>query len=146
MATHERGRVLPQKAPTKKPDDKGHTRGPAHVRTTKESKIPIQQRACKQTIPNISSSITSHMRADDHKKCLAAWLARKGADDEVKEFLNEYYLANPKERMGTVSEKDTLYRVVEAMLSAGIPLNKVDALRPLLERSNQSLTSSTHLK
>ena len=47
IAALERGRVLPARAP-RKADNKGHTRGPAHVRTTKESKIPIQHRVkCK---------------------------------------------------------------------------------------------------
>eukprot|EP00966_Prymnesium_polylepis_P321289 7377594-Prymnesium_polylepis.1 len=32
------------------------------------------------------------------------------------------------------------------MLSAGVPMEKIDALRPLLERANNSLTDSSNLK
>jgi len=50
--------------------------------------------------------------------------------------------------MTSVSDEDKLnrYRVVESMLSAGVPINKIDELRPLLERAKNSLTDSSHLK
>eukprot|EP00734_Pompholyxophrys_sp_LG126_P000246 Pompholyxophrys_sp_v1_NODE_68_length_2521_cov_1.980130.p2 type:complete len:145 gc:universal NODE_68_length_2521_cov_1.980130:1759-1325(-) len=37
-------------------------------------------------------------------------------------------------------------RVVEDFLAAGIALNKIDSLRPLLEVNNWSLTDSSHLR
>ena len=37
-------------------------------------------------------------------------------------------------------------KVVSSMLKAGIPLNKIDGLRDLLEESGYSLSNSTNLK
>ena len=88
------------------------------------------------------------MTSKDHIANVEEWFARNHDDKEIKVFLNDYYVANPDEEGGSVSEEDKLYRyrVVEAMLSAGIPLAKVDQLRPLLERADRSLTGSQHLR
>ena len=38
------------------------------------------------------------------------------------------------------------FEVVETLLKAGIPISKIDVLRPLFEKYAHSLTASTHMK
>ena len=63
--------------------------------------------------------------------------------------LGQYYRANPDASGGTnVNENDMLfrYRTVEALLAAGIPIEKADMLRCLLERSGRASVNASHLR
>ena len=166
LAVHERGRVLPQK-PKRIDRLHGRCRGTAHEHKTKETNVPIQKRieaypnqslkevngklfcqCCPKLLQNIAGTIRVHVNSDEHKAKYLKWIDRCGADEEIKRFLHEYYENNPDEAYASVSSEDKLYRyrVVEAMLHAGIPISKVDDLRALLERCNNSLTGHEHLK
>ena len=171
MAAHERARAMPQKPATKggkKPQTKGIVRGPGKANITPETNVPISKRiaehpgqslieqpkgslfcrCCPQSIKNIAQTIKTHVNSEDHKAKLLTWFERNGEDEAIKTWLQEYYGNHPNEAMASVSEDDKLYRwrVVEAMLAAGVAINKVDELRPLLERAQNSLTSSQNLK
>ena len=171
MAAHERARAPPQKKPTKgvRPPTGGHVRGPGHhQRTTPQTNVPLSKRisdnpgqtfvemprgtlffrCCEKTLQNIAETIKIHRNSNDHCTKLASSLERNDDDEAVLKFLHEYYANHPNEAMAGVSKADQLYRyrVVESMLSAGVPISKVDNLRPLLERAQSSLTDSRHLK
>lgn len=167
MAAHERGRMMKQK-PSAKERLGGHARGTAGEHKTKETNVPISKRiaefpnesfkesppghlfcqCCPKGIQNILGTIKTHVASDDHKEKYLKWIARNGDDEAVKQFMHEYYADHPNEIMATSSTEEHLYRyrVVESVLFAGIAINKVDSLRPLLERANFSLTDSSHLK
>jgi hypothetical protein len=172
MAAHERARALPQKPATKggkKPTPPVVPRGPQRDQhKTPETSVLISKRladnpnqsfieqpkgslfcqCCKQKVWNISNTINTHRKSDDHKTKLVTWFECNSDDEAIKTFLHEYYTNHPNEAMAGVSQEDKLYRyrVVEAMLAAGVAIEKVDQLRPLLERAQNSLTDSHHLK
>ena len=172
MAAHERARVLPQMRARNQPMPaaggiSGNTRGVAHEHKTKETKVPISKRVadnpnqslkdaagslfcqcCKMTIQNIAQTIKIHVKSPAHVEKYGLWLERNGDDEQLKVFLHDYFVAHPNEAFASVSQEDHVYRyrVVESMLANGVAINKVDGLRPLLERANNSLTASTHLK
>lgn len=105
-------------------------------------------RACKQSLPTIKSSIVVHRDSEKHKENKSKYLEKCADDESIKEIITEYYVQNSTEVMGTVSAETMLYRwrVVEAAMLNGIPLYKLDGMRPILERGGDSLCSSTHLK
>ena len=76
---------------------------------------------------------------------------RKLAEKEARERdIASYFKKVDKQEPATgslVSMEERVYRVrvVEAFLSARIPLAKVDCLRGLLEENGLKLTSNTHL-
>lgn len=76
------------------------------------------------------------------------WMDMNKTDNEIKEFLQQYFQEHLTETSASVSSEIQLYRwrVVESCLFAGIPLNKIDSLRELLERGGTALTASSHLK
>ena len=166
MTAHERGRALKQKPKGIKARLGDTVRGTAAVHKTKETNVPIAKRlaefpnqslkdaagklfcqCCAKTLQNISGTIKTHVNSDDHEAKYLKWIERNGDDEAIKQFLHDYYVANPDESMASVSPEDKLYRyrVVESMLHAGVAIHKVDHLRPLLQRSNHSLTDSSHL-
>jgi len=105
-------------------------------------------RCCKHEIENILGTIKTHVGSNRHKDRLVEWIEKNKSDSEVKEFLEQYFQENPNERQSSVSTEvqHFRWRVVEACLYAGIPMEKIDHLRELLERGGTELTASTHLK
>lgn len=59
-----------------------------------------------------------------------------------------YFKKHSDEVMASMDPDDAVfrYRTVEALLAAGIPLEKLDILRPLLQRSGYSLTDTSNMK
>lgn len=167
MASHERGRALKQKPSSKKARLGDAVRGNAAEHKTRETNVPIKKRieafpnqslkeaagklfcqCCPKTLENILGTIKTHVNSDAHKEKYLTWIERNGDDEAVKQFLHDYYADHPDEAYASVSPEDKLYRyrVVESMLHAGVAINKVDDLRPLLERANNALTESSNLK
>lgn len=101
----------------------------------------------KQTLQNIKSSIETHLKSEGHQKNLMLAQERLGQDADLRSELISHYTTHPEESGSSVDPSDAVYRVrvVEGFLCAGIPLSKVDQLRPLLERSGHKLVASTHL-
>lgn len=163
MASIERTRVVAKKAETKE----GSHRSGGGTRKSTEPKVTPHQRlqeypnqgykvlagslycaGCKVNLSLIKSSITSHGLTARHAEKLAKLRLRSKKDDDLKVFLVEYFtLHNDYEGADVeASLKVDRYRVVEAMMDAGVALNIVDRLRPLLERGGASLTHSSHLR
>lgn len=94
-------------------------------------------------------SIKAHLASASHKAALEKWAKRKSDDSGISQYLHDYFKANPREKDSSVDDDDQLYRwrVVDACMYSGVPLAKIDELRPLLERTGTvSLTASQHLK
>ena len=154
------------RAPSTKPPAgvRGHQR---EARVTPQTEVPIPRRLaqypdqgfrdsahtlfcgpCLAVIPNIKSSIDSHIATNKHIAKLAAFNSRTTEDVNLMIELGSYFKDNPQLTGTGVSESDQLYRyrVTEAFQSAGIPIAKVNMLRSLLQRSGQAMTHSSHLK
>lgn len=169
LADHERARVLPQKQAATK--GRGMTWGLCGERRTHQTSVSLEERiaafpsnsfkvapsptgkvlfcqCCPKTIQNILGTIKTHIASDRHKERLKNWMKRGCVDDTIREFLHEYFAAHPREKDSSVGVDEQVYRwrVVEACLGAGIPLEKIDSVRTVLERGGVGLTHSSHLK
>ncbi|KAL1530306.1 hypothetical protein AB1Y20_001216 [Prymnesium parvum] len=91
---------------------------------------------CPKKITNILGTIRTHIASERHQESLKKWLSRGQKDDRIARFLHDYYKLHPNEKDSSTAEEQQVYqwRVVECALFAGIPLHKIDDLRPLLER------------
>ena len=96
--------------------------------------------ACKETISKKKSSVKKHVASAKHIKALENIKKSKMKDQNIKDLLAK---TSGKEKGSTLPEDMRLYRyeLVEALLKAGIPLLKVDILRPFLEKYGHRLTS-----
>eukprot|EP00966_Prymnesium_polylepis_P092030 2130345-Prymnesium_polylepis.2 len=152
LASHERGRKLQQT---------GGSGGLLGKRKTPESNVDVTQRlqefpnqslienkggagsgelsifcrACKYGIRNHKGTISTHVNGPTHTKKLKAWRAKLSTQDDVKEFLSEYFRENPGEKLATEDAATLLWRfnVMETFLAAGLPPTKIDALAGLLK-------------
>ena len=100
----------------------------------------------KKSIVKGHISTDRHRRAKDQRKKAAAHQATLTTSWKKYQEKHEEKLKGTG--LSTAMDDSTIMRrtnVVEAMLKAGIPLAKVDYLRPLLEANNSRLTFSTHL-
>lgn len=104
-------------------------------------------RACKKNYPLIKSSLTAHTQCEKHQSAIRKLVEKTDVDAQIKTFLEDYFKEHPQEATATLSTDVHLYRyrVTEALLGNGIPLNKAYGLRPLLERSGVALTDPSHL-
>eukprot|EP00966_Prymnesium_polylepis_P300734 6949956-Prymnesium_polylepis.1 len=59
-------------------------------------------RCCKESIRNIKGTINTHVISPTHFANLEAWLKKHATQAEVKEFLSEYFRANPKDEMSSL--------------------------------------------
>jgi hypothetical protein len=68
-----------------------------------------------------------------HKSFREAYRLKHGDDQEVKEYLEDYFKEHPSEEGATLHPEIQLirYRTVESCLAAGIPLEKVCATQPI---------------
>ena len=169
-AAHERKRVLPQKAHAHRRRQSNHmTTAPSKVPLAKrleEFNHPTNNtleicestsayavgglvlfcRACKAELFNKHSSIKQH--CERHGEKVTAYLVRTVQDSVLKDNLLAYYKEHPCEKMSDCTGEEMVYRyrVVETFLFAGVPLEKTDVFRPLLERAGTALTMSQHLR
>ena len=170
LAEHERGRKLPQNQKSALKGT-GTARGLSGSHKTAETKVSLQKRVdglpdnslivvntpngkklfcrcCPKELENILGTIKTHIGSKAHKDKLVRWIEKNKSDTEVKEFLEQYFAEHPEEKTASVSTEVQHYRwrVVEACLYAGIPMEKIDHLRELLERGGTELTASNNLK
>lgn len=109
--------------------------------------------ACHTEISLKKSIVVSHIQTDRHKKGKERQAREKSRQDLVKQAFLSYQEKLSKDLPGTgltaaVPVDVAVHRVqvVRSMLQAGIPLAKLDYIRPLLEKSSTlSLTESTHM-
>ena len=100
--------------------------------------------ACRETISKKKSSVKKHVASVKHIKALENIKKSKKKDQNIKDLLAK---TSGGARGSTLPEDMRLYRyeLVEALLKAGIPLSKVDSLRPFLEKYGHRLTTRSHL-
>ena len=82
-----------------------------------------------------------------HATKLEEWRQQTGEDEVIKGIISSYFEANPTATGSSVSTDAQAFRwrVVETFMSAGVPLQKIDKMRTLLEREGHSLTDSHNL-
>ena len=102
--------------------------------------------ACNGILAQKKSSVDRHMKSKKH----LAGIARVTADRKESQTIFQCLQRQDKQdnASGTTLPADLrLFRfeVVETLLLAGIPISKVDIMRPLLEKYGQRLTSSSHM-
>jgi hypothetical protein len=95
----------------------------------------------------IKQTLVIHTKCDTHRENKKKYFDTRNEDDQVKSIISDHFLVNPTEAQGTLSVDTLLFRwrVVETLMEEGIALNKVEALRGLLERGGEKLTTSTHM-
>ena len=96
--------------------------------------------ACRETLSKIKSSVKKHVSSIKHIKALENIKKSKKKDQNIKDLLAKI---SGGAKGSTLPEDMRLYRyeLVEALLKAGIPLLKVNSLRPFLEKYGHRLTS-----
>ena len=110
------------------------------------SKNMLRCDACKETISKKKSTVRTHMNSVKHNDAKRAIQNSKKRDQSLLTFLRRKDEEdNPKGE--TLPEDMRLFRfdLVEAFLSAGIPLSKIDNLRSFLEKYGHRLTAHGHL-
>ena len=93
------------------------------------------------------SSIKYHIDSNKHKQSKEREAKRKVSDKTLADHLQVYEReTNP--RGETLSESHKLYRikVVTAFLKSGIPLQKIDGLREVLEAGGYRLTNARGMR
>lgn len=116
LAKHERDRTKKRKPPE---GPRGRAKA---ARISKESKVSLAMRveqhpgqtlkastnkqlfceACRSVVPNISSSIASHVATDKHKQNLKKLTQLRASDCELHRDLADYFVENPDESMVSV--------------------------------------------
>ena len=104
--------------------------------------------ACREELALKKSTISNHIGSGEkHKKAKEALEKKQAREQNIAKFLTGYDKeVNPK-GSASVPMDTRVYRVrvVEQFLKCGIPMTKIDKLRPLLEEGSYRLTHSSHL-
>ena len=116
-------------------------------------------RVCHTEISLKMSVLKLHLLSERHKRSKAAYQAELDRQQLVRESFQAYKKRHNKDGSGpsqlagtgltdSVPEDVSVRRIetVLAFMKAGVPLKKVDHLRPLLEVNNSALTDSSHLR
>ena len=104
-------------------------------------------RACKEVLALKKSSIEYHIKSQKHISGKKKFALKNKEELNILDALHVY-----DSRVHPVGDglpdSTRVYRVkvVTTMLKAGVPLNKIDLFRDLLEEHGYALTSSTHLR
>ena len=104
--------------------------------------------ACREEIALKKSTITNHISSGEkHKKAKEALEKRQAREQNKAKVLKVYDQEVQPKGSASVSMEARVYRVrvVEQFLKSGIPMSKIDNLRPLLEEGSHRLTHSSHL-
>ena len=99
--------------------------------------------ACREVLCTKKSVLQYHISSKKHQR---------GKDNLKKSKLREQTIieafkaekSNPKDNTLPFEERAYRLEVVSEFLKAGIPIRKMDMLRPLLEKNGYRLTGSTH--
>ena len=113
---------------------------PGHHFARVEGKLRCN--ACHEFIAVKKSTVQKHVQSRKHLKGIDNIQRDKLKCQSIKESLQKQVSG------ATLSSNVRVFRfeVVETLLLAGIPISKIDYLRPLFEKYGHSLTASTHMK
>ena len=102
---------------------------------------------CREELSLKKSSIDLHIRSSKHSKNKEKLKLKEQRELDIAEALKSYQ-ARVHLKGETLPENTRVFRVkvMRAMLQAGIPIEKVDGLRDLLEETGYSLCDSSHLR
>ena len=101
--------------------------------------------ACREEIAPKKSTIANHISSGEkHKKAKEALEKRQAREHNIAKLLKVYDQEVHPKGSTSVSMDARVY-IVEQFLKSGIPMSKIDSLRPLLEEGSHRLTHSSHL-
>ena len=147
------------------PPPKGQKRGTGHVVAEPKNVVPADRAkaypdehftvsnkklfcsTCREEVATKKSVINAHVKSQKHErgKRRLALNSQRECDivQALKQFDREFHPEGE-----TLPDSVRVYRVkvVTAMLKAGVPLNKIDSFRDLLEEHAFALTNSTNLR
>ena len=106
----------------------------------------LQCNACNEFVSKKERTTKKHIKSKKHEIAKTKFQADRMKDQSIAKLLiaNDHQ-NNPKGE--TLPEEMRVYRfeLVESCLTAGIPLSKVDLIRPFLEKHGHHITSRSHL-
>ena len=123
-----------------------------HVREFSDDSLCVSAgklfcRACQEELSVKKSVVKNHIESTKHRVSKSRLKEREKRDSDIVDSLQKYSKeVHPKGE--TLSDNTRVYRVkiVRAFLKAGIPLQKIDSFREILEESAFSLTGSQHMR
>ena len=122
------------------------TEFPGENFTVSKSNGQLFCNACREEIALKKTIIETHVKTSKHasgKECLEKKEAReRDIAKSLEEYDNQFH---PKSESLSVAHRVYKIKVVRSFMKAGVPLNKIDCFRELLEEEAFSLTSSRHL-
>jgi len=98
--------------------------------------------ACHEIVAVKKSTVKKHVQSQKHLNGIANVKRDKAKCQSIEQCLQ-------RQVSGATLPSDMRvfrFEVVEKLLMAGIPISKIDVLRPLFEKYAHSLTTSTHMK
>lgn len=104
--------------------------------------------ACREQLALKKSTIKNHLNTGvKHKKAKEELAKKQARERDIAEMLKVNDQEVQPKGSASVSMDARVYRVrvVEGFLKNGIPISKIDNLRPLLEEGPYRLTHSSHL-
>ena len=102
--------------------------------------------ACKEPISKKNSSIKKHIASNKHELAEKVAAKEKTKDQSIIQmFRRNDQRLNPKGETLPWEMRLFRYDLVESFLQAGIPISKIDSLRPFLQKYGHRLTSRGHL-
>ena len=99
--------------------------------------------ACREIVSSKKSILASHCSSRKHAKGKDALKRSRLREQTIAEALSRE--KTRKDNTLPLAEQAYRQEVVEEFLKAGIPIGKVDGLRPLLEKNGYRLPHSAHL-
>ena len=103
--------------------------------------------ACSEILSLKKSSIDKHIKSSKHTNGVARIAKDKKQSQSIMDCLKRRDMREPPSGSTLPAEIRLLrFEIVECVISGGIPLSKVDILRPLLEKYGHRLTHSANLR
>ena len=122
------------------------TEFPGENFTVSKSNGQLFCNACREEIALKKTIIETHVKTSKHasgKECLEKKEAReRDIAKSLEEYDNQFH---PKGESLSLAHRFYRVKVVRSFMKVGVPLNKIDCFRELLEEEAFSLTSSRHL-
>ena len=102
--------------------------------------------ACRENLSLKKSVVTMHVQSTKHTNGLERLASKEKRERTIAEMLKKYdQQVHPAGEKLPESVRVYRIRVLSCFLKAGVPLNKVDSFRDILEEGAYRLTNSKHL-
>lgn len=94
----------------------------------------------------MKSTLQTHVKSQKHRGCKAEH-KRKALGKKQMLMDSRNYIKQTNAEGSTLPDKVITFqiKVLKTFMSGGVPVNKIDHFRPLLESNGQSLTGRQHL-